>query len=905
VSGNISTIATTINSNSAATETALENTLSRDGTLPNQMMSDLDMNSNQILNLPFPSSPNSPVRLIDIESTVGSPSLITFDTLAQFKATTESITSSYIKVNAVTGTYPAADGLEATPLTYKAITSTLGLYGEITVAGQLYAPIYSTNPVNMGEFGIVPDASFAQGTNYITATANGTTTLTTSNTAGVTVGANIANLSWHSFAAAAVGNAGVIPIGTTVISFVPNVSITLSNPVVAASNLALMWWTESLTGTDNIVAMQAAIDFAMQNGYTDITIPLGKYLISDTLHAGWGDGFYQIHIRGIERMATGFDTGVNIYTTKTDRPCLSLQGTRSASVQGIAFIGRMKQFTEFAQGFSHLLSSDPLDWVDPRFVPTGNNPGGLQLSAPWACITQDAYSGSQPTIHYPNRTYPAWVIAKGYSTQYGGAFSSNILIQDCSISGFAALIVSGINTDSQGDFLKMNRLSLEACAYGASIGNNQSRNVLFENIDAARYHTLFSGTNLGKQDGEIVGPLDNISGGNAYQFFDFTSLAITGTLTIKNLYCEDQIRIGNMIGGTSIPGTIIFKGGFIDCQTISGRLPASLLTMGQFGQVVFDGTTIDYTYRIANIANGGGVLKLMAGGWNLANVNPSTVAQQRAINYCGGFLAGTSRFNALGRNNFKVDMANMSYYPTLNAGITNLYHDDEIKFLSSAGALNRSPMTQAAKRYVDQQHRQWRMTVPPEVTISITPGYSNDVMTFSYASGLQTNVNVMYNLTVGDMLYHPPTGTIFVITAIGSVSGGFYPITTQQQNNITVDSSNNFQSQNNTDTTLVGGVIIVKTEAVIPATLEYATFASGSGNLTNISDGTGTSSMAGDYVNGDYFFGVPNPAETYRQWPVTAGSTISAIVDGTPGTATLSANAIVSGRFPLFPYELY
>ena len=41
----------TINANNAATEAAMENTLSRDGTSPNQMEADLDMNGNDILNV--------------------------------------------------------------------------------------------------------------------------------------------------------------------------------------------------------------------------------------------------------------------------------------------------------------------------------------------------------------------------------------------------------------------------------------------------------------------------------------------------------------------------------------------------------------------------------------------------------------------------------------------------------------------------------------------------------------------------------------------------------------------------------------------------------------------------------------------------------------------------------------
>lgn len=63
---NETTAVTTINANNAAITTAIDNTLSRDGTNPNTMGASLDMNSNQILNLPAPGSATSPVRLIDI-----------------------------------------------------------------------------------------------------------------------------------------------------------------------------------------------------------------------------------------------------------------------------------------------------------------------------------------------------------------------------------------------------------------------------------------------------------------------------------------------------------------------------------------------------------------------------------------------------------------------------------------------------------------------------------------------------------------------------------------------------------------------------------------------------------------------------------------------------------------------
>lgn len=64
-------LAATVNANNNAIETAMENTLSRDGTYPNQMGAAIDMNSHRVLNLPQPLSVNEPLRLKDLNSFVG------------------------------------------------------------------------------------------------------------------------------------------------------------------------------------------------------------------------------------------------------------------------------------------------------------------------------------------------------------------------------------------------------------------------------------------------------------------------------------------------------------------------------------------------------------------------------------------------------------------------------------------------------------------------------------------------------------------------------------------------------------------------------------------------------------------------------------------------------------------
>lgn len=67
---NNATATSTINANSALIETALENTLSRDGTSPNTMSADLDMNSNSIINLPDATTNQEPVTLSQMNDAI-------------------------------------------------------------------------------------------------------------------------------------------------------------------------------------------------------------------------------------------------------------------------------------------------------------------------------------------------------------------------------------------------------------------------------------------------------------------------------------------------------------------------------------------------------------------------------------------------------------------------------------------------------------------------------------------------------------------------------------------------------------------------------------------------------------------------------------------------------------------
>jgi hypothetical protein len=101
-----------LNSNFEAVQEAFQNTLSRDGTEPNNMLVELDMDSNRIINLGAPVDDNDAVRLIDLQTfggggggTVSLPTNLTF-----------SRTPTTVTVLSDTGadaTLPSADGTNA------------------------------------------------------------------------------------------------------------------------------------------------------------------------------------------------------------------------------------------------------------------------------------------------------------------------------------------------------------------------------------------------------------------------------------------------------------------------------------------------------------------------------------------------------------------------------------------------------------------------------------------------------------------------------------------------------------------------------------------------------------------------------------------------------------------------
>ena len=142
----------TVNTNNQAIETAFDNTLSRDGSTPNSMGADLDMNSNRVINLPTPGGLNDPVRKIDLDNAMlGVYSGQTINgTANQITASTVGVTTTLSLPNALTFTGKTVTGGSFASVTLTAPTISGGATLSGTFAGGTYTGSTLTTPTING-----------------------------------------------------------------------------------------------------------------------------------------------------------------------------------------------------------------------------------------------------------------------------------------------------------------------------------------------------------------------------------------------------------------------------------------------------------------------------------------------------------------------------------------------------------------------------------------------------------------------------------------------------------------------------------------------------------------------------------------------------------------------------------
>lgn len=301
---NENTAVNAINSNNAVIKTAFDNTLSRDGTVPNTMQSYLDMNSNRILNLPFPSSGTEPARYGDINVLLtGLTSIpVPSDRWTIATGTGDAIVATYNPVvaslseglilgfrapgaNTIGNPTFAPNGLTAHPIT-KAGGLPLGT-GEIKTNSEISVRYNFSNT----SWEIV-NTFVSASTTYNTSTEIATTAVSSNVTAFRTLGYGAAGDgggALYQRVATQPSNAGKL---RSTDRYLPNGSTdntnggwwALSSQIVNA----MMFGAKNDGSADALSALQNYRDYAFATGSKTMLMLPGTYAISNKLELGLG-----------------------------------------------------------------------------------------------------------------------------------------------------------------------------------------------------------------------------------------------------------------------------------------------------------------------------------------------------------------------------------------------------------------------------------------------------------------------------------------------------------------------------------------------------------------------------------------------------------------------------------------
>lgn len=673
-------------------------------------------------------------------------------------------------------------------------------------------------------------------------------------------------------------------------------------------------FTGAITGTDNTILIQNALDYAMRNRFQTVCLNDGLYKTTDTLAVGWGQALYTLSLQACNRGRGTYSfvvgpPGVTLLPTKTDRCTVNITGARQSSIKGLQILGQNINYINSTVIPTLPWPTTAAGWLDPAITPAGGQPGGLTQRTPYAAVCVDAFISTAPSPAYPNQTFPAWT---GIVSQYGQDPSSDIVISDMVIQGFAVGIVVQPNGDANGDFNKIQNLACISTVYCIALGNGQNRASVFENISAGNDYALLTNTKFGTLSGEFGGHITNYSCSQCFKLFDIsTNLA---GLTIQDGYLEAGVMIGSLSGSNSVTFnncTFNFESSF------SGVVPAALIEATNGSTFRFNDCAIGNTSRIetlVHVPSGSNVVT-----WNGGRVNGAIsvgtlfgstgAGGQNAVNYTGGIFMGAMTYpNTTFPNRLIWEGQAFASFMSTPTGGATLSTTSWARYPIGA-TTSRLLWSQAMQGFVDSDDsKYWTFTHGPStVVLDMTGGQwtsaltsaSCDTWTGQWSASQQGSQSGF--LQLGDFFYHQTTGTIWVVESVGVATPTNFPITLRQHNNLTTNASSVCATNNLGTTMPSGNTLLIHVNISIPGQVFYCDFAAGSTALANCGrgDGNGTQ-MSSNLVAGDKFW-ASTFNDTAQQWPFASNSSISTVTNGSPGSMALVGAAGRSGRFPILP----
>jgi hypothetical protein len=608
---------------------------------------------------------------------------------------------------------------------------------------------------------------------------------------------------------------------------------------------------------------------------------------------------------------SGATSGAILLPQQLDRPAINIQGGRNCRIAGLAIRGRFQQaFIRAFATYDAVLPAARSEWLD-----TANIPNGLARYAPYAAITIDAYSGPRPVapnISYPDVRYPAWLVPT--PLQFGRAFSSVCVIENCDIEGFAVGIANQPSTvDGNADFTRIRSNNFSYCIHAIAVCNSQSRNVEIRNNNFLACHTFLTNGYFGAGIGQLGGPVENNSGSRIFQFIDVPNAGYSGNVEFRANYVEELGRIGVWaVAGSARAGRCIFS----SCQFyfIATMMPRALLDCATTIAPVFQACTFLGLRRMPHLVWGGSGLVIDGCVWDAGRDytgqdhrghGPKNLAIAKAYSTLGGLF--TTHAGLADKLELRGISEGISFLPSapwkleprqLTADLgTDGYHTAVIDH-------------PGCRWLVDSSGRRWPILwrpvpqlLPKHASLfPVLPTQTGMQLAGSYHVERQTASGLSAVMEPGDILYDVPTGNIFILTFVSpNTATGHYDFKGELHNNYNVVQNVPVPSS------VIGAtsnLVLVKSGVVVPTTIYWGDFAAGSTEVSNVHRGDGYARELESHVYVGMWIGADNTYGKEAGNAVPANTRIQSVKSGSPGSLTLDRPSRLSGRFPLLPIRI-
>ena len=281
-------------------------------------------------------------------------------------------------------------------------------------------------------------------------------------------------------------------------------------------------------GTDSRDGLQAAIDYCVLNGYRELRVDAGTYLIDGTLEIRppSGSGFVALTLSGAQGAFLGVTKFVHAAGQQLN-PLLAIQSVRDVVVRSIRFIGNNTAPSGAGVGDGAWRNPDPT-----AYVTSGCSAGRYN---PYAGIAIDPLQGSAPANPADRYTFGS----------YGQGTSSKIKIENCRVENFVVAAICNAATGSEN--YVFDRMQFVENKFAICTTGSQQRNIIADNCDFNGHWVIFDNVTFNSQNGPPVAIQDGILA-KAYRIFQ--AKMDVGVLSMRGGYCESVSSIG-MIGTTS------------------------------------------------------------------------------------------------------------------------------------------------------------------------------------------------------------------------------------------------------------------------------------------------------------------------------------------------------------------